>query len=157
MPIRVSDQLILEFFEKFARFEAAMKESEFCTGGESKPAKPDWTKFDTELAGNLGAHVNGSKKALVEAMKFFLGQPPEVQISRNRKAVFERKALIGKTDGAMVLCAVRRVRNNLFHGGKHTDHSPEEHDQTLLRHAITVLDAAAALDHGLNAIYVGLY
>ena len=153
MPIRAAKQLILDFFEKFARLEAAMKERGFCTRGKYKAAKPDWTKFDTELAGNL---VPGSGNELVAAMTYFLAQPPEVQILRNRKAVFEPKPLRGQTDGAKVLCAVCRVRNNLFHGGKHTDHSPEERDPTLLRHAITVLDAAAALDCELNAIYTGL-
>jgi hypothetical protein len=48
---------------------------------------------------------------------------------------------------------VCQVRNNLFHGGKHTNHSPEERDDKLLHHSITVLDAASELDDALWVTY----
>jgi hypothetical protein len=37
--------------------------------------------------------------------------------------------------------AICRVRNNLFHGGKHTPHSPEGRDEKLVWCALTVLVA----------------
>lgn len=37
------------------------------------------------------------------------------------------------------LLAVRTVRNNLFHGGKHTPHSPPGRDENLVKASIAIL------------------
>jgi hypothetical protein len=85
-------------------------------------------------------------------MRYLLAYPPQVQFLRDGTAIFEPEPLRGATDGAKVFEALRRVRNDLFHGGKHTEHSTAERDRALLQHAITVLDAAADLDGGIAAI-----
>jgi len=90
-------------------------------------------------------------------MAYLLSKPPEVQMYRDGKAVFVATPLRGDNDGQRALEALKRVRNNLFHGGKHTNHSPEERDRRLLGHALVVLEATVDLDLDLSSVYRGRY
>jgi hypothetical protein len=148
--------LAFEFLEKFARFECGMKEAGYCIPErKERRAGVDWKRFYEEKAGRLTERPSAS---LANAMAYLLAHPPEVQLyeedeSGNGRAVFRPLALKDKGDGEQVLEAVRRVRNNLFHGGKHTYHSPEERNDELLRHAVVVLDAASQLEGQISNIY----
>ncbi len=154
MPIPISDALAYRFFESFARFECAMKETDFCRRGPYNRAEPDWKKFEATLASRLQPL---DESELARAMTYLLTHPPQVQVFQDGKAAFQSAPLRGVTDGGRVCETLRRIRNNLFHGGKHTDHSPEERDAKLLRCGLLVLEAAADLDVHLRSVYRGEY
>ena len=61
--------------------------------------------------------------------------------------------LRGKTDIERALDAIQRVRNNLFHGGKHTCQSAPERDEGLVRAALVVLHACRSVGGNFNDIY----
>jgi hypothetical protein len=131
-----------------------MKETDFCRRGPHNRAEPDWKTFEATLAPHLPSQDEGE---LARAIAYLLAHPPQVQVFQDGKAAFHSAPLRGAADGARVCEALRRIRNNLFHGGKHTDHSPEERDAKLLRCGLLVLEAAADLDAHLRSVYRGEY
>ena len=53
--------------------------------------------------------------------------------------------------GAQAIEAAKRVRNNIFHGGKHTPHSPPERDAKLVQAARAVLEVCLLADAELKS------
>lgn len=146
MSLQPDRTLVYAFFENFARAECAMKFGCYCRNDRERAA-PDWSKLRERLGPRPATSKNDD---LSSAIEYLVTRPPEVQLYEKGKAEFRSKPLTGKTRGEKALEAMCRVRNNLFHGGKHTGHSnPEERDQQLLQHALTVLLEAVKLDEKL--------
>jgi hypothetical protein len=101
------------FFALFSRFEYALKKCGFMSN--EKNAKPDWHKLTRK--GNVAAlfetlHADAGVQIL-------FADPPGKQILRDGVLSFETKdSIVKPTDMAGLCDAVKRVRNNLFHGGK---------------------------------------
>ena len=74
-------------------------------------------------------------------------EPPLVQTAKDQWTV---KNLHGGTPIEQAIDAIRRVRNNLFHGGKHTPHSPPGRDARLLRSSLMLLYACLEQDGNLR-------
>lgn len=110
--LQIQRELVCEFFAVFSRFEFTLKETGFLRVVNGR-ATPAWRQYGTSLS-----------------------NPPQVQIGRETWA---HAPLRGKTRIAQALDAVTRVRNNLFHGGKHTPHSPPGRDEKLIRTSLTLL------------------
>jgi hypothetical protein len=68
---------------------------------------------------------------------------------KNNNAVFQNEPLEGANDGERAIEAAKRVRNNLFHGGKHI-HSKPGRDEKLVRCSLTILQACLNLHEGLG-------
>jgi hypothetical protein len=80
-----------------------------------------------------------------------------VQLNRNNIAIFEDSILRDVTDGEKVLEAAKRVRNNLFHGGKHTGLPiDEERNDSLLGHALLVIEETSKIDPQFQITFEGL-
>jgi hypothetical protein len=137
--------LACEFFAAFSRFEFALKESGHVYINRFGRAAPDWDGF--AAVANLQAPA-GSDLAL--AVDFLNGQPPLVQTSAHG---WSHAPLRGSTPIATALDAAQRVRHNLFHGGKHTPHSPLGRDEALVRAALAVLLACVAQNPVVGAAY----
>ena len=138
-------ELACEFFAVYSRFEFALKECGFRRPGRNGVAEPYWDKFASEIAEPFS---NIQDQDFAEAAKYLLDEPPMRQVIENntltwRSLVFEN----GASPAQSVLLAVRTVRNNLFHGGKHTPHSPQGRDQKLVKACLTVLEVCLPL-HG---------
>ncbi len=73
-----------------------------------------------------------------------MGHPPYKQVLRNGYLHWESAPPVGATEIEKVLLLVRRVRNNLFHGGKYNAQSHEEtaRNEELLCQGIRILKAA---------------
>ena len=113
--------LVCEFFAIFSRFEYALKETGFCVAGRYGAAMPNWIGFQERIGTKLSSYDNIEVK---RAIRFLTANPPQVQKVEEGRAVFQADDLRGDNDGERAIEATRRVRNNLFHGGKHTPHSP---------------------------------
>jgi hypothetical protein len=72
-----------------------------------------------------------------------LGNPPKKQVYANNVLQWRVVAPQAENENDLILLYVRRVRNNLFHGGKFNGRffDPERSTE-LLKHSITVLMAA---------------
>jgi hypothetical protein len=129
--------LVAEFFSVFGRLEYAMKVGGFC-GNSKGRAVPDWKGFGKDVGPKLlGANVKG----LQEAVGYLLREPPGTQKFDAGRVVFFDEPLDGYGDGFKAIDATKRVRNNLFHGGKLLPHSAEGRDKRLLTSALIVLRA----------------
>jgi hypothetical protein len=113
---------LLEFFLTFSRFEFALKNSGWHKPPKSNDnpktgyrAEPDWDCFARSLNGTFRSNAS---LQLAKACDYLLMNPPWREIVVNNAlmwdAAAERDAL---SDVEKLLLYVRRVRNNLFHGG----------------------------------------
>jgi hypothetical protein len=120
----------------FARFEYALKSAQFARLDMDR-AEPDWVKFINEVDKDdplLLAPVLASGK-------YLLTDPPRQQIRTDGGLAWEEvKRQPGSSELRFLLEGVKRVRNNLFHGGKFetlTDLS--ERNSRLVRDSLDVL------------------
>lgn len=143
--LQMPSALACEFFAVFSRFEFALKESGHFYVNRFGRASPDWDDFSAVAILQAPA---GSELAL--AIDFLNREPPQVQTSAH---CWNPIPLRGATPVATALDAAQRVRNNLFHGGKHTPHSPPGRDEALVRAALAVLLACVAQNPGVEAAY----
>lgn len=144
----IERELVCEFFAMFARFEYAMKATHYCWCDNGRAA-PNWK----DLALKLGSRIERtlSEPPARELIDYLLTEPPQVQKFVNGKAEFQAQKLSGANLGAQTIDGAKRVRNNLFHGGKHTPHSAPERDTTLIKAAMAVLDACLSVDPDLKS------
>lgn len=142
--------LVCEFFATFARFEYAMKGSNYCTSDRWDNAVPDWQKLQRDLGPRLENVPGGD---LTDVMKLLLGSPPRIQKFQNGHPDFVEVPLNGGSDGAKALEAAKRVRNNLFHGGKHGRHATPDRDTQLVAASLQLLLRCLELDNDLRGVY----
>jgi hypothetical protein len=138
------------FFLFFARFEYALKRARFTRKNEGE-AEADWDQYASSGAvANLVEKNNEERfKAAVALLK---AEPPKKQFVNNGVLAWGPDGYKGPFNLARIFCLVRRVRNNLFHGGKFPE-GPENdisRDQKLLGASIVVLQACLDFDEDLR-------
>ena len=143
--------LAFEFFYWFSRFEFALKENGLVRRGPRGVAQPNWDAF---IEGCEGSYV------LCEAAQELLRNPPDVQKERNGDE-WEWAPLtleLDQSELSKVVLVVKTVRNNLFHGGKHSAAGWDDPDRVrfLLNHGTEVLHSFARLA-GYEADYERRY
>jgi len=148
--LQVEPNLVCEFFGVFSRMEFALKESTFLRADRNSRAAPDWGSFAEKYGEPLSSNKD---RQLTEAIRCLLEKPPEVQLVENNSIRWQHVDLRGSGDGARAIDAVQRIRNNLFHGGKHSPHSTPERDEKLIQSALIVLYACISLNEDLRFNY----
>jgi hypothetical protein len=146
-----NDEVVLQFFVAFSRFEYALKRSGFVKCGPSHSVLPDWNKFASE---RLDEQIEDLMDTEFTAARSYLFQkPPQRQIlrSNNTTGWCENSKRHNESEGVYLLRLVRDVRNNLFHGGKYprpdglvTDQAL--HNSQLLQACLTILEKCLSLD-----------
>jgi len=143
--------LAFEFFHRFSRFEFALKENGKVQSGPRGVAQADWGAFTRAYEADY---------QLSDCAKELLGSPPDVQKVRDRRLVEWAPLNIddGKSELSNLVLVVKTVRNNLFHGGKHSAAGWDNPDRVrfLLTRSIEVLDTLARLA-GYDADYERRY
>lgn len=129
------NQLSLEVFREFARCEYALKAAGFRSGGNNVSA--DWRAFADTVDPQL-AHPRDPDVAA--AIDYLLRHPPKKQVLRGGQLAWDDTPPQSASHADLVLAYVRRVRNNLFHGGKFNGHWFEPQRSTeLLAHSLCIL------------------
>ena len=114
--LRVNRELLLEFFLTFSCFEFALKSAGFAIGDENS-VSPDWDGYADSIKNVFNKAVNEN---LLNASNHLLDNPPMKQCRLpNGLAWNANMPSNNLTETEVILLLVRRVRNNLFHGGKH--------------------------------------
>jgi hypothetical protein len=143
--------LAFDFFFRFSRFEFALKEARILKDDRvGANAEADWDGYIRAFRDQYLLSPAG--KALVEAR-------PQRQIVGEQELEFRDVAFNpGASDLEKVVRLANTVRNNLFHGGKHSVvyWDDPERMQFLLGTTITVLGDLAA-QTGLAADYERYY
>ena len=141
-----------EYFYWFSRFEFALKENLYLKSARNGAnAEPNWNMFADSFSQKYVASP--------QAMKL-------IELRPKRQIVSENKELLWKTvdlsrcnnDLCKVVIAVKTVRNNLFHGGKHGDAEADSKSRNieLLKLGKIVLDQLAKLAE-IECDYTRLY
>lgn len=150
--VRVNRELLLEFFLTFARAEFALKNSGFVTGGEDSAA-PHWDKFANTLKDNF---KKDRTKELEAAVGYILVNPPMKQVLWNGNLMWEANLPNnGLSETEVLFILVRRIRNNLFHGGKHNFDVSSDTERTtqLLRYALLIVKEGVSILPNVKAAY----
>lgn len=145
--LQIGADLVCHFFASFARFEYAMKATQYGRADRFGNAVADWNALKSELGKVIEPTLTGSAR---EAIDYLLAEPPQVQKFIDGQATFQAVPLSGDNLGAKAISAAKRVRNNLFHGGKHTPHSSPDRDTKLIEAALAVLEACICVDPSLR-------
>ncbi|ELY22161.1 hypothetical protein ACK8HJ_22680 [Vreelandella titanicae] len=143
----IEKELVCEFFATLSRLEFALKELGY-SRNERGVVSPAWWRFSEEIAKNVHIDI-GSE--LDGAINFLCNEPPMVQISAQE---WQPRDLHGEREIEKAIDAACRVRHNLFHGGKHTPHSPPGRDRRLVESAQMVLLACIEACPRLREVYV---
>lgn len=144
--LEIERELVCEFFATFSRLEFSLKELGY-SRNERGVISPAWRRFSVGVAENV--HIEPGSD-LSRAIDFLCNEPPLVQVNARE---WEFRDLHGEREVEKAIDAACRVRHNLFHGGKHTPHSPPRRDQRLVESAQTVLLACIASCPQLQEIY----
>ena len=107
----MDEDLIPSFFATFSRFEYALKASGRANAGRNDSAEANWQ--DAERA------IRNNGPSVIAKAGILLTDPPRRQILRDGKLGWEPAGPAGDQAQNLV-AAVKRVRNNLFHGGKYS-------------------------------------
>lgn len=132
-PTAVPKDLVADFFGVFSRCEFAMKDThlyERADGGRSAPA---WRALANDAAAWLRVTPGSDLDRAIDALTV---NPPRVQLLGG---AWVAEPLPGAGRVAQAVNAATRVRNNLFHGGKHTAEATQGRDEELVRSALTLL------------------
>lgn len=145
------DELARDFFHVYSRAEYALKTSGFNNG--DGPAVANWQNFAHSVEELI---ANPPSPALKEAIDFFFNAPPKKQVILGGVIQWEVSEPQTNSKADKLLLYVRRVRNNLFHGGKFNGRWFEpERSEPLLRHSLTILRACIETVPAVQEAYHG--
>lgn len=108
-----ANNIVDQFIFSFSRAEYALKASRFLR--DTEEANADWVRFVADIRGNFNENKS---EELQNAIKYIKNEPPKKQVVENGLLAWKQT-----NNDAMHLVLylnvmVRRIRNNLFHGGK---------------------------------------
>ncbi|MDB5347273.1 MAG: hypothetical protein JWP89_5650 [Schlesneria sp.] len=132
------DQLGIQLFRTFARTEYPLKASGYSKIGRRNEASADWDRFAKEVEQLIS---NPMSPALKEAIEFIFNAPPKKQVIVDGVLTWQVGGPPSSSRADELLVYVRRVRNNLFHGGKFNGNwfAPQR-SEDLLRHSLVILE-----------------
>ncbi len=133
--------LIFRFFTIFSLFEYALKQAGFRTFRKSK-LNPNWDAFAKDI------HESFDQDKVRESVDYLLHHPPKRQTLVNDFLDYEETDRDEENEMVWLSLLIRRVRNNLFHGGKF-GYKPER-DTPLIEHSLAILEAWSHCNQGVE-------
>ncbi len=149
--MKINKALVLEFFFVLSRIEFALKVTGYVCGNKAQ-VKPDWNRFADTIENRFNCESNDE---LATACRYYLDHPPEKQILKDDMLTWECKQSRQKSNTRTILVLVRRVRNNLFHGGKYNAQNHKEYarNEKLLSYGICILQESVSLIEEVKQAY----
>lgn len=140
----IDRDVVLTFFENFSRAEYALKRAGYAVerGGAVQAA---WDRFADRLHAKFFAT---NDDALTAAVDYFFTSPPLKQTLSAGVMGWAPAEVKAARTLRQLLIFVRRVRNNLFHGGKFPGvvHDDPARNNVLLQHGLVILLVVMSLD-----------
>ena len=132
-------ELASQFFRTFARMEYALKAAGYLTTMRGNDAQPDWNRFAKEVQTVIEEPQDPD---VADAVAYILKHPPKKQVVVNNKLEWDDTPPQTNFEADRVLIYVRRIRNNLFHGGKFNGRWFEpQRSGALIQYGLTILKA----------------
>ncbi len=108
------ENLAFCFFKLVAQYEYALKAMQYARSGAGGQAEPEWDRFSNEVGRLILDEPNGE---LRDAINYLFDNPPSKQILKDE--VLSWQVVNTEERSPQILFShIRRVRNNLYHGGK---------------------------------------
>ncbi|WP_339409688.1 hypothetical protein [Pseudomonas sp. EA_35y_Pfl2_R5] len=144
-------QIAADFFRVFSRTEYALKASGFNNG--NGPAEANWGNFARAVEAAIGSP---STPELRQAIEYILNEPPKKQFIENGLIEWRDTAPQTNSNSDALFQYIRRIRNNLFHGGKFNGHwfAPERSER-LINASLIILQAAVEMEPSVREAYHG--
>jgi len=144
--LRVSPDLLLDFFVLFSRFEYALKAADFRQDAPNQ-ADVSWDKFKNWLT----QLPTIEQTAVENAGRYLIDNPPKKLVVLNGVSSWQVPGRGGQSGVRFLVEGLGRARNNLFHGGKWlTPPELPERNFQVVSTALDVLRALVALPSALN-------
>jgi hypothetical protein len=143
--LRIDKNLVLNFLTVFSRFEYTLKRMGYLRANDGG-ILVDWDRFASTYQTSYEAL---DKKIIEEQLTYLLNEPPKKQRIIEGSLRWTDQARPSRENNLIdILNLVRRVRNNLFHGGKFSDSlSPDpERNTKLLNASLSVLAFCLSID-----------
>ena len=119
--LHVSPDLVERFLAAFSRMEYALKAAGYLQ--KTDDARPDWDRFAADV--NVEFEQIRDNEFMTAA-DFLTREPPRKQVVQKGKAVFADRPGNEPKGARSALLMVRRIRNNLVHGGKYSPAGEKE-------------------------------
>ena len=147
--LSIEKDLVTGFFIFFSRFEYSLKRAEGYASGDENGINANWDKFAID---HNDAFNSDRSKELKEAVTYLRSKPPMKQVLKNRTLDWKNVAPENIPLLKQLLGSIRRVRNNLFHGGKFAEGPVREpgRDKKLLESCSIVLDECLNLNENIR-------
>lgn len=141
----------IELFKVMMRLEFAIKEIGYCKTTGNQKASVDWDRFANEC---LGAVFFDAIKTAGRAVTLIETPPKRQAADGNGHLSWEQTGPVSNIQD--LIGSLRRVRNNLFHGGKSGDPDRDRND-ALVRNALAVIHDILLHDQDLRMMFEGKY
>ncbi|MFC1833865.1 hypothetical protein ACFL2Q_03910 [Thermodesulfobacteriota bacterium] len=150
-PQQHLDDLAYQLFHVFSRTEYALKAAGYNCGEGA--AKANWRRFALAVEDLI---ANPTTTEVTEAIEFIFSAPPKKQMIVDGLITWADVEPQTNSRADKLLQYVRRVRNNLFHGGKFNGRwfAPER-SEPLLRHSLAILKAVIEFVPDVSHAYHG--
>lgn len=140
---------VFAFFICFSKFECALKQAGYKSWNEEKKElSPNWRMFAGDIAPEFDKQGAEPQEGILnEAVRYFLDNPPKKQVLKDGQIDWKDVEYNGGSKLRWLIDAIKRVRNNLFHGGKYPFSPIEEpaRDSMLLTYGLVILQECLAL------------
>jgi hypothetical protein len=145
-------ELVFKFFTIFSLFEHALKQAGFTRVNPNGDVYPNWDTFAHAIDAQFNIQANPE---LLTAVNYFVNHPTKKQVFTNNQLNFvltQRPPNTSDTEWLATL--IRRVRNNLFHGGKFK--YDRYRDTLLIQFSIVILEAWAELNPDVQMVLLAV-
>ena len=149
-------ELVYQFFITFSLFEKALKDFGFRQVLRNDDIQPDWESYATTIDGQFTSILNSpNHHELITAVNYFLNHPPKKQVFQNAHIrLSQTRRSQGMSDSVWLSVLIRRVRNNLFHGGKFSYDRPR--DTLLLQFSLIILEVWANCHPDIQQFFLNI-
>ena len=152
MHSRWGSEVTADFFFCFARFEYTLKACGYHKLDRYGDVSPDWNRFEQHVK---PVFEKPQSDSLRKAIQYYFDRPPKKQTVLNGDLQWKDSPISTGSTASQMMIYIRRVRNNLFHGGKFKGRylAEPERSEDLMRHALTMIDACLNYDKDLTQAY----
>ena len=145
--------LVFDFLYYYSRFEFSLKENGYAKPcGANRRAEADWPKFRKKFEDTY---------LLSDESKDLLLSPPLMQIvtEDDRLDFIPEPQEAGYSHLRLTIKCLQRIRNNLFHGGKHGANGEQDIDRNtfLLKTGLAILHQLSKIDDQVEYDYLSHY
>jgi hypothetical protein len=135
--LRLPRELVLEFFVAFSRFEFALKTAGFVYDPRGA-AEADWNRYIADLEKQDSEQL----RHILDIGERLFQAPPKRLTLEDGNLLWKEAGSGGQSNIRILVEALKRTRNNLFHGGKFlTAPQPIDRNMFVVSEALAVLYA----------------